>query len=148
MTAAVGSNPEWLTTNDGSALWNLDWTVDGLRGMTGETHVGARIRLDAGADPPVERVGGTAPIGVFWASSDDRTTITAAEWFAHQVTLTTADGSTADVPGRQRPTAGRLVRQRHRRHRRELGWRDTSVRHCHRWLDLAPSTLAVVDRRV
>ena len=97
MTAAVGSNPEWLTTNDGSALWNLVWTVDGLRGVTGETHVGARIRLDAGADPPVQRVGGTAPIGVFWASSDDRTTITAAEWFAHQVTLTTADGSTADV---------------------------------------------------
>jgi hypothetical protein len=96
MTAAIGSPPEWLTTGDETGLWSLVWTTEGLRGMTSNTHQAARVRLDVGAEPEVERLG-DATIGSFAASPDGRIVVTSRQWGTDYITVTDAAGSTHDI---------------------------------------------------
>ena len=98
LTAAAGSEPEWLTTNEESGLWSLTWTNGALRGMTSNSHRVASLSLDAGADPSLAYGPATDPVGTFWASSDGDTTATSAEWFATHVAVTRPDGSVTQVP--------------------------------------------------
>src|SRR3954447_11520344 len=98
MTVASGSAPRWLATDESEALWSLVWTSHGLRGMTANGHQAARIRLVPGLDAgPRFMVVGPA-IGIFWASPDDRVSITAAEWSADSVSVKKIGESPVEVP--------------------------------------------------
>lgn len=97
MTAAPGSEPRWLTTDQTEVLSNLTWTATGLRGMTANGSQTARIRLVMGLDigPRFEADGPAT--GTFWASADGRVTITAADWATGRLTVTVAGRSPVDV---------------------------------------------------
>ena len=69
-----------------------------LRGMTGNSHRVVSLALDGQPDPTLAFGPGTEPVGVFWASSDGRTTATSAEWFATHVAVSRPDGSVVQVP--------------------------------------------------